>query len=517
MTLAAVISYAMAIIIGVVVSLDVGGLLISQHKEFQDSSTLAKRSILHSSMHAVTHSLLFLLYFWVVSIAIPVPVWLIEWLATFNIFPPINIAEALRTMMLLSSILIIVFVWITYAHKIAENHVLKTATDRDKSSARRVDILFFYWIAAAFSPGRKSGLFYMALAVAVDMLAITSFIRVFFKTAADASSPAGETPEKLPHFEFSVSNPSLDPFIFAGIIFAMVLICSFAAILLSRRASDDRNRNAIRWMRIVEPFLVFWLLLVAVDHLFGNTITSVGEYTIKILTGALVAGVLTWLLVAYHGMPKIKQLIDDGYDNLNMKSLDDSRATNKRQIVRTLLTFVGSVFLLIVLLVVIFFASHRNAQGEFNGIDEFINSGSMIISGLSLLFLFIPIRFISEFEIEKSDILHEAQSAQADGFLGSAKCIAASYFVVLFYIHFSFSGIDVLSISAKETFLMPLISLGIVGCVTWFLLGWRSAKKGHFISDTHDKRRNHFNRNFGDLLGAFAGVVFIWQFGIIFL
>ena len=182
MTLAAGISYALALIIGVIVSLDVGGLLISQHREFRDSPTILKKSVAHSLLHAFTHSALFLIYFLAVGIVIPWPVEFIEWITRLLDIPPINTVEAVQTMLLLSSFIIVIFVWITYAQKISENHAQKTAGDHVSTSTTRVDMLFLYLIAAKISPGRKSSLFYMALAVAVDMLAITSFIRVFFKT-----------------------------------------------------------------------------------------------------------------------------------------------------------------------------------------------------------------------------------------------------------------------------------------------------------------------------------------------
>ncbi|HYJ81606.1 MAG TPA: hypothetical protein VEW26_02020, partial [Allosphingosinicella sp.] len=219
-------SYASAVLIGIVVSLDVGGLLISQHREFKNVS-LGNFGVMarHARRHASVHSGLFLLYIVLAEVilylATLTPWWIVEFFESIArvfsvVLPPIDGTEAAKSMVLLSSVIVVCIVWITYAGKIVENHKEKLATSGNPLSESRADIQGIYRVVKILvSNNRKRIDIAMALAVAVDMLAISSVIRVYFPGAIDAGRSAGkELDAQLYHFDFGFGGDLAQPLIF---------------------------------------------------------------------------------------------------------------------------------------------------------------------------------------------------------------------------------------------------------------------------------------------------------------
>lgn len=514
------VSYAIAIFIGIVVSLDVSGLLISQHREFRNSERLLKRLIGYSALHPATHAGLFLLYFYAVGWSINLPTILIEFLASLNFFPEIDTKEARNTVLLLSSMIIIAFVWLTYAGKIEENHAEKVVgveraeikdPDKHYMAVARIDVRLIYWLAKSVkAKGRALVLLSMALAVAVDMLAITSFIRVFFRIAPDAANSEGAPPDDSFHFLLAESA-ELEPLVFSLFIFIAVLTCSIVAIIIARSVSDERNKSILKFIRVLEPIFVFWILAMAVEHLFGTQFKSEFDLLWKLGSGLLVAILITGLLVLYHGWEKIRLVVEEGFDKLARSDesknipFDDTtlKSATKKFLVFASLTIMSFTFILV--------WSHRTADEDFNGLMNFLELGSIFIGSCALVFLFVPVKKLSIFEVDNSKGFETLNRSNFDGILNSTSCVFITYALMVFHIHFSFSGFSFFAVSEEETFFRPLVLIWLVGLLTWLLLTFRSSRVKFFPGEDHKEYRKHFERNLGDIFTAFACAILLFQ------
>ncbi|MCC6925720.1 hypothetical protein [Novosphingobium sp.] len=177
------ISVVAAILVGWLVSLDVYGLLVSQRAIFKIEAYHNSRRKL-AFLHASVHSGAFFVYSVILSGLIDFPSLIGQTLAWLNINwqLPFDGKALSATMGLLSSVVIVLFVWATYSAKISEDHSEKL--DPKVLNGLRFDIrAFYYWWKNRAASNYRKFQMAMALLVAVDMLAVTSFIRVFFKFA----------------------------------------------------------------------------------------------------------------------------------------------------------------------------------------------------------------------------------------------------------------------------------------------------------------------------------------------
>ncbi len=185
--------------------------------------------------------------------------------------------------MLLIGEITILFVWWTYRQKIVDNHAEKIESTEDPLAGARWDIKFIYnrvtksrplkrWFSEA--PERRLQ-YAMALAVAVDMLAISALIRVYFRGAADSDSASSAW-----HFQFLETSADVEKlpvwlfptevFLFALVVFVVIFSTSaIAAIAAKNMRANARPIVLLKLLRYTEPVFVFFFMTAALDHLIG--------------------------------------------------------------------------------------------------------------------------------------------------------------------------------------------------------------------------------------------------------
>jgi hypothetical protein len=116
-----------------IVSLDVQGLIVSQREMF--SSPIGKRHRTRiAAMHALAHALLFALYYVIVGRLIGLPDSLVAIIERFKFDLGIDGKALARTFAVVSSILIVIFVWVTYSEKIGDTSAVLPPTSANTSS-----------------------------------------------------------------------------------------------------------------------------------------------------------------------------------------------------------------------------------------------------------------------------------------------------------------------------------------------------------------------------------------------
>jgi hypothetical protein len=502
------LSYGLALIIGFAVSLDVGGLLISQHEDFVKKGALW-RSLKAAILHAATHSILFLVFFYVVWLLVLIPKEAITFLKTI-VTLQINLQEVLKTTLLLSSLIIIIFVWVTYAQKVIENHQDKVKGVKSQVPDARLDVRLilapFRALGKKWTGGRLGWVLsiFVALTVAVDMAAITSFMRTLFVISPDSANISGGVVENLSHFDFGVPA-NLEPWLFSVLIFASVLFWSVIATIVARVAGERRN-GVLGLMRVAEPFLVFWFLAVSIDHLFGQSLGSATDFIVKIVQGAIVSAILTCLLVLLHGWSVIKECIKKGsditMDNLKEPAIfieDDNLSIAIWKLVKY-----GVAALFFILFA--FYCSHGSSTKEGDGLGAFLNVLTMMVAVLTPFAFYAPIARIGRVEELINKDIATANVVFSNSGMRVFLCSMAAYFVVVTYIWLSFSS----SKGHEHTnaaFIVPLAYIGFLFSCTYLLAYLRENRSATEI----DSRKAGSMITVSDILGAFAVVVFFWQ------
>ena len=180
-----------AIFIGFVVSFDVTGLILSQHRDFatRDHTGGTKKNPLRSALiHAAWHAGLFSLYIAAISgvtlyfpelikvIVDTLLSWLKDFLSLFNIemfLFVIPLAQFKESVIWIAGIIALVFVWFTYLEKIGENHRKKPGNPNEV----RWDVRGVLEILSPFIKRDHIITNTLAAAVAIDMLAISAVIQ----------------------------------------------------------------------------------------------------------------------------------------------------------------------------------------------------------------------------------------------------------------------------------------------------------------------------------------------------
>ncbi len=193
------------ILIATLVSIDVAGLILSQHRDFAiDEKTKQSRKdpSEQARIHAITHASLFLIY----MIGISIFAWLFDLVMkllggvakglTEFVAKLLNIrievsfaAETFAdSIVLLIGVVIVIVVWTTYSDKIVEDHSEKIKDPANPLSKQRWDVRAIYRAIKTSNRFRGDRLLdiALALAVAVDMLAISAVIRVYFEGTFDS-------------------------------------------------------------------------------------------------------------------------------------------------------------------------------------------------------------------------------------------------------------------------------------------------------------------------------------------
>ncbi|WP_417619488.1 hypothetical protein [Parasphingorhabdus sp.] len=524
MEIAVIYSYIIAVFIAIAVSIDVCGVLISQFRDFKDIKT--SKVLYLASLHALTHSLLFLLYFYVVNLTIAAPDWMLALMKHLKIFEDVNVQAAIKSSTIFSSIVILSFVWVTYSGKIAEDYSDKVKPNAFKK-IRRIDIKMFLWFFSSLGRLFKNRNRYsqflvdlgIALAVAVDMLAITSFIRVFFKISPDADK-LKESGQTLEHFDFGF-GPAADPWVFFVIVLIGVFVFARKAIKFSSKITEPQN-DLLKYMRIIEPFLVFWFLSVSLDHLFGATILEVSGFVERLVRGIFVSAALTAALVGVHGLKTIVDLINNGADF----SSRDAQINFPEGFLLSFVKFIGFLIVIGAILALLIGASHSPTAlgctasdprypgcsiGPEEMFSRFVDYSVGTTALISLCILFFPTSSMARFEFRRSKEL----SRFGDSFMlgGWKLCVFTllAFGIVIFDIHFSHVGFR---FDSTEPFIVSLLAIYMIAGLTvgiLFLRFFRVRHKQAAQGINEVEFRNFYRLSLSDLLTAFSMVFFSTQ------
>lgn len=414
-------SIAAAFFIGWLVSLDVTGLLISQRAIFKIEEyhrSWHKVAILHAAMHAG----LFFFYAMILSGLLDLSYFLGPIWAWFDAKLPFDGAALSYTMGVLSSVAIVIFVWATYSAKIAEDHSKKL--DQDVVKGLRFDIrAFYYWCRESTMSNYKKFQFAMALMVAVDMLAVTSFIRVFFKSAKDAAYRAGgENIEGL-HFQFHLSKLGISEFfdyaIVAVIIFIVVLYKSCFAIkegLQLNKLEDSKGGIPLEMLndlkarlyriRLLEAFLVMTCLSLATLHLFGPAVAVPSSFIFKLITLVIFSAVLTGLLIRYNGgRNSIRQCVENGLTSPDSAFANLGQWTSTSKVNKSFFwAWVGGIVFVTILLCL----AHPIGVTPEEGASRFLTWATILLGLITIFGLYFPFGWlkVGEETLVKSFLSH---------------------------------------------------------------------------------------------------------------
>jgi hypothetical protein len=536
-------SYVVAAIIAFIVSLDVTGLLISQNTEFKGELGVrwVWKALTHSFLHATFHSALF--YFYFVGLDL-IPRWLIVEITTFfkNLGISFDGASARSALLFLFSTIVVIFVWITYSNKIIENHAKKVERDNNYMSDARIDVRLIYFLLSLvpFVAGKSIAFLQkifnkeilqpptvwptwliqtcLCLAVAVDMLAVTSFIRVWFRDAPDPGNETATGGNELMHFNFDHSTFS-DHLIFAMVIFIGVLLISFIAIYLSGGLDEVRAKRALKFIRRLEPWMVFSFLLIALDHLFGNTLKSIAEFWIKAAVGIAFGFGMMRLLILFHGKGKVDEMVDEGYNVLSIHNLRSTNPFRDTHLGKDLFNFVIWVTIALTLLVIATFASFGGDVSSLNPLANLLFWTGAFANVGCLFLLFLPAKWLiakkaSDFE-SRMDAWIASAIQDKKRFFKRSKYISAVCLIIMFYMHLSFSNFfetwsfeGFFSLQDREMFLLPLAFSAFSYWIVFVLVWRRSARGENFASLRIERGQSKLCPNFGDALTALSLVVF---------
>lgn len=181
-----------ALFIGLIVSLDVSGLILAQWKSFTVNPTTQlshktpwKQALLHGSVHAVLFAVYLSLVFFLIDFvgyifqplliclgALIPDIGFLKWLKSQNI----NYDEMRKSFVLLTGSFIILFVWYTYKDKLFDNYESRPETSNisEQSISRnlpdlRFDVKLIHRLFEIMAPNRGNHIdFALSLAVAVD-------------------------------------------------------------------------------------------------------------------------------------------------------------------------------------------------------------------------------------------------------------------------------------------------------------------------------------------------------------
>jgi hypothetical protein len=307
----------------------------------------------------------------------------------------------------------------------------------------------------------------------------------------------------------------VDHQIFAIIIFLGVFIISLIAIKESGGLHDERAKKCLKRFRKIEPWLVFSLLLIAIDHLFGNRLTGMMEFWLKGALCIVFGWVLMWLLVLFHGKDKVDAMVDQGYNVLSSHNLKTTTPFRDSQFGLDLAKFLGWALLALVLLIAGTFISFGGGASSFNPLANLLFWTGTLATIASLFLLFAPAKwvlakFASELE-SRFDSWIEGILLDGKSFLRKSGYITAVFLTILFYMHISFSNLslpNMLQLRDSEIFLVPLLFLIVAFWVVLLLIERRMRRGNIFLYLRSARGQGKVNPNFGDLLTAISLVVF---------
>jgi hypothetical protein len=278
-----VISLTVTVLIAATVSLDVMGVIRSQYHDFQVENPRKLKPKIpedQADLHASWHAGLFIAYMVIVNGGIALVSFALQWIpqrlieAIARIFafdvPNFDEAAMAQSTMLISSMLIILFVWQTYSAKIVENHESKGSNLQNPMAKQRFDVRFIFHLIKERLPDLDRQLDHaVALTVAVDMLAISALIRVYFEAVPD--SGGGAHIDFLPWYDGSPFISSvLTIFVFSVFVYNIVFGLALRSARLAAQPDYEASVEKLKRFRFVEPGIVFFVMFASLVHVIGS-------------------------------------------------------------------------------------------------------------------------------------------------------------------------------------------------------------------------------------------------------
>ncbi|MFM5894770.1 MAG: hypothetical protein ACKOQM_10130 [Novosphingobium sp.] len=473
----------------IVVSLDVCGLMASRSRQLvRDGKPDAPRLLKEAILHGATHAALFGLYLVIMnSVAFLSAYAPMHWKDFDSGY---NGLEAVRTCVLLVSMITVALIWNTYRRKIVDSIDDDTSDENILANSTRIDIQVLFIAARARLRNTRLATISMYLSVAVDMLAISALIRVYVPGSPDAANVRAGAEHVIPHLNFFNLPEWLQILFFMGIIFVVVSGLAYAtgSVVILRELTRRPGTGLV--LRVLEPFLVFWIMILAMDHLFGFGAAGPADFWEKMLYAGMTAMLLTALLIYHAGWSEIQAAV--AASAIDQTALQPSRAkaiseAEWREFVRQTIgralqvgtALVATIVVLAVLLVV----TQRQAMQSGSGLAELFDLVSIVVGIVCLLYQFAPIRWLAKFELRTDRFLFSGLDRQGRvtriGYrdvLSQRGTIvaAAAAFVILFYVHLNYWHFQLASsFRDEEAFIKPIGTLVLIISGVCVALQWR--------------------------------------------
>lgn len=575
-------SLFLAVFVGFAVSLDVCGLLLSQWKDFQpadgrprgtpNSGGAAPKKIFNQAlMHAIWHVSLFLLYMGAVSLLVNIAPNVFEFISNGVVFvfekflpllrqvfkdihisiPKFDLNLMKGNFVLIVGSVTVMLVWITYKQKLVENHSDKFEDVHNPLKGSRGDIRLIYDVLMGMDSVVKkvfgvdifkSRLDHaLAAAVAVDVLAISALIRVYFEGATDKGTLDKSSHKNDFHFDFipfseesfSFLGIDVNILIFSAIMFivvlSMALVCAFSARYFCRNGPPV---SVLILLRVFEPIIVFGMLTFALEHLVVgmDSITIRSAYKIVEHPSAKFVMCLIFLATVFFAaggtkiFARIYRSVKDG-SNIDTSGIilssDELNMSNVYSLCIKWFVNIFCFFTFCFMFATIFAWSHQVSKSLNSemAVSLFVGNFAIFIGVLSVMFLYSPFTKIGDFEIYLSkkwagDVNHlndyDALSENKPWFLHGRVWVAGAiaYFSMLGYSERLGvnSGKDVSSPVSIPFTGMALLGIFVFFCL--WLLNWRISSKR--------MKNNKLSPDSitSEVLSAIGMVVFLWQLAL---
>jgi len=546
------VSWLLAAFIGWFVSLDVRGLLLSHQKDFKRSDPdFWHKAIWTSVLHAATHAGLFYIYIYVITAAISIPPSLLIWL---NAIFPVDPTESARTLTYIVTAFTLGLLWYTYYGKILDNYSDFVDDPESSIATKRIDVRILYrlstkvlrrynpaahinyidsitsplqflkpntWIRLLRYTISRAGLsflsFLFALMVAIDMLAVSSLIRVFFPGTRDAANPTGAGKELLFHFDFYfAATVGKETEVFAGIIFFSVLFWAFRAIERNSRLQEsvEQRKEKLLKLRLREPWCMFAVLCLAIGHLFGLPPSNGSSLILFYLIMPVALGwLLTQLLIRSVGLENIRKNVNKG---IELSLLDRGSGTIEDPTLRiSVCKFLAYAGATIVGLALALLFTQRPPISSGEGLSKlfFLISTLMALAGVILLYFLQPaaeskinakIDYVYHFLGGNSTPPKDIISLSSTPGVASPEKLTARFYL-LFSMLVLLLYINLRMANSLVYFTLPFIRPPAIEMLEWLWVLCAITLFFIYLRDKREKRETptqHFRLDLGETLGA---------------
>lgn len=402
-----------AVVIGIIVSFDVAVLEFTRKYRDESLESVDPERNRMRVLHPLFHGGSFLIYTIVIALVQLIPIKIPE---LIDVEIPERVIPAF---MYFISVIVFIFVWMTYKEKIAEDNSTKTgAVDEIERHDMRGLVSFTQWAARKIGQGDKALGAALAGAVAVDMLAISALIKDYV----------------LPtNYKGTVADPIaqltgvvlVDIILFSIIISLVVFVAVVFAQALGRWLRHD-SRLTIPF-RLLEPLVVFFIGMETVRATIGymqeSFVSGVNEHSfaVDLLFAALI--VLSLVVGCGHSPRKLFGIWrkdsfeishEEGNENasdqaeksaksINMDQADEEVSDDGNQSSRK--TFICLLIVLFVTMAVIFgsiWISYLTVDPNIphNHLVEATAIFSAVFSVAITAAMYLPLNWLDKFETD---------------------------------------------------------------------------------------------------------------------